>query len=543
MSQGRLLATCAVFALSSCLVIREPSPLGEDSRCASCHGRPDAPGDALAKAAPPRDTLGNDAVTAPGVGAHQAHLESSETHEPVACTACHLVPLRTESPGHADTAGPAEVVFGELARQGGRAPRYDFVRLRCSDAYCHGPRTQAWTRPRSSAEACGSCHGLPPAPPHPQSTRCELCHGEVAGPGGTIVAPALHVDGTLQLSQAGCGACHGDAAAGAPPPSLDGGTSREHLGVGAHATHLAGSKTSRAVRCDECHLVPTTPEAPGHLNGGAAEVRFSGAALGPADGGAAYAGQGGGATCSTWCHAVGRVGVASPAWTSTGPALACAGCHGMPPPAPHARWANCAACHSNATGASGQELKDAGVHVNGAIESAMPSSCDGCHGSSVNSAPPRDTRGNDSTSLASVGAHQAHLLRTGIARRTLCEDCHSVPAVVVTAEHPDGLTQVAFSGLATRAGANPSYSAGGCSNTYCHDTRVLNGGQSTGGLAQTPSWTRLDGTQVQCDSCHGYPPPAGHPQRLDCATCHPTAGAANQVLLPDRHVDGVLDLK
>lgn len=497
--------------VSACAVPWEPAAPGENA-CTKCHGSAEREGDPLVQAAPPRNLAGNDDPATPGVGAHLIHLQDSATHGAVACDECHVVPQRTTSPGHDDTDGPAEVTFGDRATQGGLAPTYD-VRRRCGDTYCHGPApSQPWNQPRSSKDACGTCHGLPPPAPHPQSQACEQCHGDVVGAGMTIIAPALHVDGKVQVVQAQCNACHGSAST--PAPS-----------TGAHIPHLGGSATARALKCEQCHRVPSKPDEGTHLNG-TVEVILDGGAYTPP-------------TCTTGCHGPGG----SPAWTRTGPALGCTGCHGAPPPPPHPGAAQCNLCHPNATGPTGLGIVSAALHVNGAVEVSVPASCDGCHGSASNPAPPRDTRGNTATSLLSVGAHQAHLVGTGFSRRPLCGECHVVPATTLAAGHVDGVTQVRFSGVALAGGSVPSYQAGSCANSFCHDTRPIRGGASNGGLFQTPSWTRLDGAQIQCNACHGFPPSAPHPQQTDCFSCHSTMGDAGTILFPQRHIDGRLDLQ
>lgn len=356
-----------------------------------------------------------------------------------------------------------------------------------------------------------------------------------------------------------CTQCHGSSAPergpserSAPPRDTLGNEARASRGVGAHLAHLRPEGPVRPVACAECHLVPQRTDAPGHADTPApAEVLFTGAAvredregpLGTAltmrDGGVVYESEA--QRCTVWCHAPGRAEV-SPAWTEVG-ALGCTGCHGLPPPPPHPRAAQCSLCHSNAGGASGQEVRDPALHVNGVAELSVSGPCHACHGTEASPAPPPDTTGSTSTESPGVGAHQAHLVGTGLSRPLRCEECHVVPAQALAPGHPNGVTEVVFSGMARAAGAQPSYAHGSCGNTYCHDTRLLASGQSTGGLFQAPAWTRVDGSQRQCDACHGNPPPPPHPQDAACGRCHPTIGDGGTVLLPLRHLDGRLDLK
>lgn len=150
-----LLGSALLGAMPSCLERRDEPRAGDDAeRCASCHGDPGRPGSVLLRSAPPRDLFGASGTRYPGVGAHAIHLTSGPNHGGVACSECHVVPEHTDAPGHADDARPAEIVFGDLARSGGRTPAYDFVARRCSDTWCHRTADAVWTEPRSSQQAC-----------------------------------------------------------------------------------------------------------------------------------------------------------------------------------------------------------------------------------------------------------------------------------------------------------------------------------------------------------------------------------------------------
>jgi predicted CxxxxCH...CXXCH cytochrome family protein len=531
-----LAALVASLAATGCLVLHDDDKQAKDTRCTSCHGSATAEGDMVMKAAPPNDTHGNTGEDSPGVGAHQRHLRGSATHAPIACTQCHLVPERTDSPGHSDSDGPAELTFGALAWLDAGMPRYDATVRSCSDVYCHGyAATQPWTAQRTPAEACGSCHTLPPPAPHPQNDNCSFCHGAVINPDGGFIDPATHVDGVVQVRDMACNACHGSTDAGNPPRSLDGGLTRDHIGVGAHVEHLAESAMSRTVVCNDCHVVPANVGSPGHANG-TVDVRFVGAGLGPLDGGATW--NRGAATCTAWCHTVGSATATSPLWTSTAGPLDCNGCHALPPPAPHPGWNKCSACHPNVTSDGG--FVDKNLHINGEINAAPPANCDGCHGSTTNPAPPRDLNGNTATTLSSVGAHQSHLQDAGIFRVVACGECHPVPAQTIAAGHANGTVDLVFSGPAVAGGSMPTYSGGSCANTTCHNPSVLASSGNAGGSTTAPVWTRVDGSQINCFACHGFPPPAPHVQNFACETCHQNYAGGGNFSRPDLHVNGIL---
>ena len=499
---------------TGCFVPRENGPRPE-TQCVRCHGDDAREGDAVLKAAPPSDTFGNTAVSSPGVGAHAEHLTASKTHDVVACRECHRVPETTESIGHND--GTTQLVFGAIAtKDGGVSPTWDLGTRQCTNSGCHGPVSGKWTRPKTSDEACGSCHALPPVAPHPQYAACEVCHSAVVNAQG-IRAPQLHVDGVVQVNEASCSSCHGATDAGAPPRSLDGGTSVMQVGVGAHTAHLAGGAFSKPVECATCHTVPSMVTTASHPNGGRAEVLSS----------VGYDSTAG--SCTTACH-----GVRSAVWTSPDAGLTCSSCHSAPPAAPHPQVTTCALCHP--AEASGQVAR--ATHVNGRVDVMQPTTCNGCHGSAVNDAPPRDLAGSQDTTRVGVGAHQSHLVGRGLARVVSCDECHVVPATVDAGTHLDGVTQVRFQGVARSNLAAATYLNASCTNA-CHDVSHLIGAPGSGGGQRTaPTWTVVDGTQRQCDSCHGAPPPLPHPARNDCGACHVNAQADGGFVRLELHVNG-----
>lgn len=241
---------CGLFAalMTGCLEVREEAyEHEEERRCAQCHGDPEREGDFLLKAAPPGDLSGSTDVSYPGVGAHLRHLLPSPTHAAVRCTECHVIPSSASTPGHADDRLPAEIEFGPLARASHSRPIYDAGRRSCSDTWCHGPDEVRWTRPRPESETCGTCHGLPPALPHPQDDDCALCHGEVIGKEGLFARPELHINGQIEAKVLTCSSCHGSEDSPAPPPDLQGNTSPDARGVGAHTAHLEATDRKSVV--------------------------------------------------------------------------------------------------------------------------------------------------------------------------------------------------------------------------------------------------------------------------------------------------------
>jgi predicted CxxxxCH...CXXCH cytochrome family protein len=365
-----------------------PSPHPQDTDCGACHstsageGNPETHIDGIlqvdatpcnachgsgALGAPPAALNGAVDPSDPGVGQHTVHLAGTSLVDGgVPCADCHPVPATLDDGDHLD--GTTNVVFGGDAALAGFSPSYDATTQTCT-VYCHGAAstggtatTPAWTDQQGGA--CNRCHGFSPPAPHPPDLDCERCHGEVVGPGATIVAPELHIDGTVQVVDS-CDACHGTGALGAPPPALNGATAVTDPGVGQHAVHLAGTNlVDGGVPCADCHPVPVDLLDAPHLSG-ANDVVFGGDA--------ALAGflpsyDASTQTCTVYCHGSAAIGGTSstPAWTDQ-QGGACNRCHGFPPPAPHPSGLQCQNCHGSVVGAGGAILAPA-LHINGVVD-------------------------------------------------------------------------------------------------------------------------------------------------------------------------------
>jgi len=227
-----------------------PDTIGSDEAaepaCGSCHGNGDDP-------APPPGLDGATDPTAPGVGAHAAHLASSTWHADVRCRHCHVVPERVDAPGHVDDARPADVTFGGLATIG-VAP--SFAPTGCTTG-CHGSALHVdarssppWT---GTLDGCTGCHGLPPMFPHPDATDCGRCHLDVADATGGIATAARHGDGLVQAPH------------GAHLFHLGGGASTSlacthcHAGTAYHGPLNDGQTLETTTLCDECHPATFDP--------------------------------------------------------------------------------------------------------------------------------------------------------------------------------------------------------------------------------------------------------------------------------------------
>lgn len=210
--------------------------------------------------------------------------------------------------------------------------------------------------------------------------------------------------------------------------------------------------------------------------------------------------------------------------------------------------ASCLACHTNTGG---------------------PFACNTCHGDfsdPTKFAPPRDINGETSTTAMGVGAHANHLYNHTLSSSVTCNDCHKVPASVYATGHLDSdlpaevnLKNLAVANIASNATFNPS--DGTCANTYCHgnfefdksntvpqDTFIYISDKMVGNN-KTVSWTKVDGTQAKCGSCHGTAEsvaPAGHLQvpLTSCSSCHQgVVDDQGNIIDESKHINGVINVR
>jgi predicted CxxxxCH...CXXCH cytochrome family protein len=352
--------------------------VGGTAGCTACHG--DATRLPAENApAPPRDARGNVATTAPGVGAHQRHLNGGSLRNGLACAECHVVPGTGPSgPDLTHVNGRADLTFAALAQTNGVTPTFDATNHTCTN-YCHGASLSAGanrvTWNATGQALCGSCHGLPPASPHPAVTggvtACGICHPGTVRSDGTIdTAGGKHINGSPDVVGTSCTACHGDASRGgvagiAPPRDVAGNTATTAPGVGAHQAHLNAGPLSAPVACSECHTVPTDIAHAGQpLNLTWGTIATTGGAV-PAYDAVAH-------TCTNYCHgsngALQGGTLTTPNWTAGASQVACGSCHGLPPTTgrhviPQHTGFSCSVCHGAAYTATSV---DAARHVNGA---------------------------------------------------------------------------------------------------------------------------------------------------------------------------------
>lgn len=276
----------------------------------------------------------------PATGAHAGHAFT--------CAECHPARADARSAGHPDAL--VDVRFAALARASGALPSFDASTGTCTNVYCHLGQTAVWKA--DSPLGCGDCHGDPPSG-HAQfattGSDCTTCHG----------SHSTHVNGTLDVAPLGCDGCHGHGPLGAPPPALVSSGAAD-----AHARHLdpgLEDRMGRVARCDDCHVVPDSVAALGHVDDTA-----------PAD----IALHAGGTydpvaqRCAVGCHWAPWSSAPGPVWSDdSGAPRACDACHAFPPTltragAPHppagADLGECTVCHAF----------DPSTHVDGKVDFA-----------------------------------------------------------------------------------------------------------------------------------------------------------------------------
>jgi predicted CxxxxCH...CXXCH cytochrome family protein len=393
---------------------------------------------------------------------------------------------------------------------------------------------------------------------------CASCHGSDFS-GGTSQVSCL----TCHTSPGGptsCNTCHG-----LPPAN------------GAHFTHVDGGMLHRSFGCSECHVVPHAYTDPGHLFDADGGVLVGAPVVIFPDGGLAdtpgFQRQGpplfdpSSQTCSSvYCHGDifgdSKATNTKPNWIDGGAGQAsCGTCHGLPPSDHGNSPTQCSLCHGLVIDAN-RNFIDPSLHIDGMVSLGNgDGTCSACHGSSTNSAPPRDFDGNTDTTAIGVGAHQSHLQALNRLRGPIqCGDCHLVPQTPIDPGHLDhpppaivfpaaiAATSLAF---VDDAGPIEDHLTATCSNVYCHGGGAQMQSDQSPNLNRKPIWNKVNGGQAACGTCHGIPPQDGTPGHDPgaglgtCVSCHAgTVDAFGRIVittLPDGgltslHIDGFIEV-
>ncbi len=179
--------------------------------------------------------------------------------------------------------------------------------------------------------------------------------------------------------------------------------------------------------------------------------------------------------------------------------------------------------------------------------SGGPEACNTCHGDFANTnqvAPPKALNNATATTDPGVGAHTIHLTGLTAMNNVACSECHTVPTSLYAAGHLDNSqkAEVIFGNFTNSGVSKASYnfSNNTCANTYCHGNFEFSKANSNypfiytadkmTGTNYSPKWTKVDGTEGKCGTCHGLPPAGHQPAELKaCSTCHP--GIVKEVIV------------
>lgn len=469
--------------------------------------------------------------------------------------------------------------------------------VNCADANCHpaigihrdsagvmnssSPNFHGRYLRTNSLTDCAQCHGQNFAGGN-SSPSCATCHSAIGIHKAGIVDPAspnFHGKNTLAGEFSNCQSCHGiNFAGGISSPScatchsaisvhksgiIDPASQNFHgkypLPNGftdcqqCHGQNFAGGNLSPT--CVTCHsainvhkpgiMIPSSPEFHGKyqlVNGftncqQCHGTNFTGGSVSP--------------SCAT-CHStinVHKTGINDPASPNF---------HGRFLASNQWNLSNCKQCHGSSYSGGTQSPTCLTCHN----QAGGPEACNTCHGNfndPTKIAPPKDLAGNSATTFKGVGAHANHLYTNSIGKTVECETCHKVPSSLNTSGHLDGNlpAEIALSGLAifnAASNANYNYSNVTCGNTYCHGNfeferdsastayQFAYSGSKMEGNERSVQWTKVDGSELLCGTCHGLPP-TGHVNfggLSTCVNCHQgVVNAQGQIIDKTKHINGV----
>jgi hypothetical protein len=216
---------------------------------------------------------------------------------------------------------------------------------------------------------------------------CKECHGATYA--GGIASPSCNTCHKNSGGPEACNTCHGDFSNPsliAPPKDLKGNSDTKIASVGAHSTHLLNAKITNLSKCSDCHTVPASVYAAGHLdNNGKAEVVLTAVYSKYQNGNGTYDFTSN--KCSnTYCHGNFSFPQSSsqypfaytadkiegsnfqPVWNKVdNTQAACGTCHGLPPKGHMAAALNtCVTCHPGVVDQYGKII-DKTKHMDGKI--------------------------------------------------------------------------------------------------------------------------------------------------------------------------------
>ena len=310
-------------------------------------------------------------------------------------TSCHTDGDAIPHPEEWTTPG-ALLFHGEWIKQVGIA----------SCAQCHGSDYSGGF----STVACtnASCHVGGGASPHPVLTEftdpthanyhgailwdnnfdftdCQDCHGDNLDGGVVEYSCSNATCHTAANGVFACDNCHSSTTSGLPFVNVRNESDTTVASVGLHNSHLGSFRAVRtALVCDDCHEVPASMWATGHIDATPDEAEVPFGNLATHNGILTPSWDHTGGTCSdTYCHgnfafaqdtSSNPFGYADTViagnnttlnWTQpySGDNI-CSLCHGYPPTG-HLHVTGCSGCHTTVVGGDNESILDLTKHVNG----------------------------------------------------------------------------------------------------------------------------------------------------------------------------------
>ncbi|MFC1546907.1 hypothetical protein ACFL5M_00110 [Candidatus Neomarinimicrobiota bacterium] len=316
----------------------------------------------------------------------------------LACSSasCHTEGDAIPHPDEWTTSG-ADLFHGNWVREVGDAPCADchgsdylggFTEMACTNASCHvgggsspHPVLAEFIDPEHA-----NYHGAIFWDNNFDFADCQDCHGSNLD-GGVVDFSCSNV--TCHTATDGvyaCDNCHSSATSNLPFTNVRNETDSTVASVGLHNSHLSPVRAVRpAMACDDCHEVPASMWATGHIDATPDEAEVPFGTLATHSGSLTPVWDHSGGTCAdTYCHGnfafakdtssyqfayedtvmVGNNATAS--WTEvyTGGNF-CSFCHGYPPTGHYQTFTTCGGCHANVVGGDHLSIIDLSKHLNG----------------------------------------------------------------------------------------------------------------------------------------------------------------------------------
>ncbi len=374
---------------------------------------------------------------------------------------------------------------------------------------------------------------------------CQECHGSDLNAGGSVTGCQTTLCHAQTAGIFSCDNCHSflpeendvffyDVKNNFIPDSIS---------IGTHLVHLQAShELSTPLDCSDCHPLPDSVYATGHLDG-TTNIEFSDFATN--NGQLTSQWNIATATCNNiYCH----LG-SNPVWTAADGSFSnCDGCHTafLTTDAHYSHTSglnyDCSVCHDGYSMTSGSIVIDSHIDGNNDISltdiyggTYSNSTCTNvyCHGTAT-----PDWMIVDGTYSAcgtchelppSSGAHLTHVTDEEID----CGTCHmDYSATSETTSGTDHINLAVDVKLEAAIGGSYDSQTSTCTNVYCHSN-------------STVGW---NDTGLACGSCHDLPPATGaHTTHVDqeeyeCGVCHDGYSISDELTSEADHIDQEVDV-